>query len=213
MDKKFILALDQGTTGSRAFLFDKQGRIVASAYKEFKQYFPKPGWVEHDAEEIWKSCTDVIRGALRKGRVSANQMAAIGITNQRETTVLWDRKTSKPVARAIVWQCRRTADICRDLIKHSSTFRKKTGLVLDPYFSGTKIKNWLKYPSLHLEAQPDACINCGKCSKNCPMGLQVNEMVQKDNMCSVDCINCGECVSNCPKDAISFAWRWKKPKK
>jgi glycerol kinase len=142
MKRQFILAIDQGTTGSRAFLFDQKGQIVNSDYKEFKQYFPKPGWVEHDAQEIWKSCTDVIKGVLRKSRISAKQIAAIGITNQRETTVLWDRKTSKPLARAIVWQCRRTADICQKLSRHSPTFQKKTGLVLDPYFSGTKIK-WL----------------------------------------------------------------------
>lgn len=142
MKKQYILAIDQGTTGSRAFLFDHKGQIVTTDYKEFKQYFPKPGWVEHDADEIWKSCTDVIGGVLRKSRISTKQIAAIGITNQRETTVVWDRKTSKPLARAIVWQCRRTTHICEKLSKHSSTFRKKTGLVLDPYFSGTKIK-WL----------------------------------------------------------------------
>jgi len=142
MKRQFILAIDQGTTGSRAFLFDQKGQIVYSEYKEFKQYFPKPGWVEHDAEEIWKSCTDVIKGVLRKSRISAKQIRAIGITNQRETTVVWDRKTSKPLARAIVWQCRRTDDICQKLSKHFSIFRTKTGLILDPYFSGTKIK-WL----------------------------------------------------------------------
>ena len=140
MQKQFILALDQGTTGSRAFLFDNKGRVVTSDYKEFRQYFPKPGWVEHDAEEIWRSCEDVIKGVFRKSRVSPKSVVAIGITNQRETTVLWDRKTGKPVARAIVWQCRRTSDICRKLSRHSAIFRRKTGLVLDPYFSGTKIK-------------------------------------------------------------------------
>jgi len=113
MKRKFILAIDQGTTGSRAFLIDQKGQIVTSDYKEFNQYFPKPGWVEHDAGEIWKSCRDVIKGVLRKSRISAKQIAAIGITNQRETTVVWDRKTSKPLARAIVWQCRRTADVCQ----------------------------------------------------------------------------------------------------
>jgi len=142
MVKKYILALDQGTTGSRAFLFDAKGKIVGSHYQEFKQYFPKPGWVEHDAEEIWQSCVDVIKGVLGKTKLSAKNIAAIGITNQRETTVMWDRNTSRPVARAIVWQCRRTADICKGLVRHAATFRKKTGLVLDPYFSGTKIK-WI----------------------------------------------------------------------
>ena len=140
MKQSFILALDQGTTGSRAFLFNEKGRIVASDYKEFRQYFPKPGWVEHDAEEIWISCADVIKGVFRKAKVSPKNIAAIGITNQRETTVLWDRKTGKPVTRAIVWQCRRTTDICRKLSRHSAMFRRKTGLVMDPYFSGTKIK-------------------------------------------------------------------------
>ncbi|MBN1869661.1 MAG: glycerol kinase GlpK [Candidatus Omnitrophica bacterium] len=142
MNNQYILALDQGTTGSRAFLFDQKGSIVASDYEEFKQYFPKPGWVEHDAEEIWRSCVNVIRGALKKSGISSRRIAAIGITNQRETTVLWDRKTGKPAARAIVWQCRRTADICRGVMHYAPTFRRKTGLVLDPYFSGTKIR-WL----------------------------------------------------------------------
>ena len=135
-----VLSIDQGTTGSRAFLFDRKGKVVASTYKEFKQYFPQPGWVEHDANEIFKSCTDVIGSVLRKARASAKNIAAIGITNQRETTVLWDRKTSKPVARAIVWQCRRTSGICKKLSPHANIFRNKTGLVMDPYFSGTKIK-------------------------------------------------------------------------
>lgn len=144
MKKNYILALDQGTTGSRAFLFDARGRVVAGDYKEFTQYFPKPGWVEHDAEEIWASCVAVIKGVLKKSRVPAGRIAAIGITNQRETTVLWDRATGKPVHRAIVWQCRRTADICQELKTKGleSLFRKKTGLLLDAYFSGTKIR-WL----------------------------------------------------------------------
>lgn len=142
MNKKFILAIDQGTTGSRAYLFDQKCQIVTSSYREFKQYFPRPGWVEHDANEIWKSCTDVIQDAIRKAKISSKQIVAIGITNQRETTVVWDRKTSKPLAHAIVWQCRRTSDMCRKLSKYSSKFRSKTGLVVDPYFSGTKIR-WL----------------------------------------------------------------------
>ena len=142
--RNYILALDQGTTGSRAFLFDGQGRAVASDYKEFPQYFPKPGWVEHDADEIWASCVVVIKGVLRKSRVSPTAIAAIGVTNQRETTVLWDRKTGKPVHRAIVWQCRRTADLCQGLRAKGfeKLFRAKTGLVIDAYFSGTKIR-WL----------------------------------------------------------------------
>src|SRR3989338_4910404 len=109
MKRCFILALDQGTTGSRAFLFDEKAKIVDHDYKEFKQYFPKPGWVEHDAQEIWKSCQDVMRGVFKKAKISPSQIKAIGITNQRETTVFWYRATGKPVARAIVWQCRRTS--------------------------------------------------------------------------------------------------------
>jgi len=143
LSKQFILSIDQGTTGSRAFIFDHKGKVVSSHYKEFKQYFPKPGWVEHDLDEIWKSVTDIIRVAVKKGRVNPKQIIAIGITNQRETTCLWNRKTSKPVGRAIVWQCRRTSDICKTLVRHKAMFRRKTGLVLDPYFSGTKIKWYL----------------------------------------------------------------------
>lgn len=144
MKKAYILALDQGTTGSRAFVFDGSGRSIASAYKEFKQYYPKPGWVEHDADEIWRSVVYVIAAAIKKAEIFPSAISTIGITNQRETTVLWDRKTSKPVAKAIVWQCRRTSDICHRLKaqKREAIFRNKTGLVLDPYFSGTKIK-WL----------------------------------------------------------------------
>ena len=143
--KKYILSIDQGTTGSRAFLFDQKGKAVSGAYQEFKQYFPRPGWVEHDADEIWRTCVTVIKRSIRKGRISGEDIAGIGITNQRETTVLWDRKTSKPIARAIVWQCRRTADICQRLRakKLEGTFHQKTGLVLDPYFSGTKLKWYL----------------------------------------------------------------------
>jgi len=153
---KYILAIDQGTTGSRAFIFDTKGKIVSSAYREFKQYFPKPGWVEHDAEKIWQSCCTTIHQALAKGKVHSKNLIAIGITNQRETTLLWDRKTSRPVSRAIVWQCRRTASLCEDLRKKGleETFRIKTGLVLDPYFSGTKVK-WLldNLPGLKSRAQ------------------------------------------------------------
>jgi len=144
LNKKYILSIDQGTTGSRAFLFDASGKVFASAYQEFKQYFPKPGWVEHDAEEIWLSCVAVIQKAIVKSKIHPEEIAAIGITNQRETTVIWDRKTSKPVYHAIVWQCRRTTPICEDpeYKKFEPLLREKTGLVLDPYFSGTKIK-WL----------------------------------------------------------------------
>ena len=144
MLKKYILAIDQGTTGSRAFIFDSNGQIVSSDYLEFKQYFPKPGWVEHDAEEIWASCVKVIKGAIIKANISAQNILAIGITNQRETIVAWDRTTSKPIYHAIVWQCRRTAPMCGDkrYKQYESIIRHKTGLVLDPYFSATKIK-WM----------------------------------------------------------------------
>jgi glycerol kinase len=142
--KKFVLALDQGTTSSRAILFDHAGSIVASAQKEFRQHFPQPGWVEHDAEEIWATQREVMQAAIAKADFSATNIAAIGITNQRETTVLWDRATGKPVHHAIVWQDRRTASFCDELKNEGkSTFiQKSTGLVLDAYFSGTKLK-WL----------------------------------------------------------------------
>lgn len=139
-----ILAIDQGTTSSRAILFDGEQNIVAVGQQEFRQYFPKSGWVEHDAEEIWRSVVEVCREAMGKGGIKAADIAAIGITNQRETTVMWDRNTGKPVHRAIVWQDRRTADLCARLKKagHEKTFTRRTGLLLDPYFSGTKIA-WL----------------------------------------------------------------------
>jgi glycerol kinase len=144
MGQTFILSLDQGTTGTRAFLFDNKGQMAAGAYQEFPQYYPRPGWVEHDAQEIWRSCVLVIRQAVRKSGIRPSQIAAIGITNQRETTVVWDKKSGSPLARAVVWQCRRSASICEHLRKahYEPLFRRKTGLVLDPYFSGTKIK-WL----------------------------------------------------------------------
>ena len=141
---QYILALDQGTTSSRAILFDHQGTIVGLAQQEFKQYYPKPGWVEHDAEEIWTSQLNVAREVLQKAEVSPDAVAAIGITNQRETTVVWDRTTGKPIHPAIVWQDRRTSHVC-DRLKadgHTRRFQQKTGLVIDAYFSGTKIA-WL----------------------------------------------------------------------
>ncbi len=151
--KKYILAIDQGTTGTRAILFDDCGKPVASAYREFKQYFPKPGWVEHDAVEIWRTCETVIRETVRRSKIPPQKILGIGITNQRETTVLWDRVTSKPVARAIVWQCRRTSDLCRAHKRQESLIRKKTGLLLDPYFSGTKVEWFLDHvPGLRSRA-------------------------------------------------------------
>lgn len=142
--ERFILALDQGTTSSRAILFDKKGNIRGVAQEEFQQIYPKPGWVEHDAEEIWASQLKVAREVLKKTGVKADQVAAIGITNQRETTLIWDRNTGKPIHNAIVWQDRRTAGIC-DALKAKGLedyVRQNTGLVIDAYFSGTKVK-WL----------------------------------------------------------------------
>jgi glycerol kinase len=141
MAAKHILAIDQGTTSTRAIVFDPGGRPVASAQKELPQIFPKPGWVEHDAEEIWRATMEVCRGALAKAGLDAGALAGIGITNQRETTVVWDRATGKPIHNAIVWQDRRTADRCEALKRdgHEEMVTSKTGLILDPYFSGTKI--------------------------------------------------------------------------
>ena len=141
---KYILALDQGTTSSRAILFDREGNVCASAHQELKQYYPQPGWVEHDALEIWQSQRDVAERALDQAGASGADIAAIGITNQRETVVLWERATGRPLYHAIVWQCRRTAAMC-DRIRQEGfdrTLQEKTGLVTDAYFSGTKIA-WL----------------------------------------------------------------------
>ena len=140
----FILSLDQGTTSSRAIVFDKAGSIQAVAQREFEQIFPKPGWVEHNAQEIWETQLAVALEALEKVGATAADISGIGITNQRETTVIWDRATGEPIANAIVWQDRRTADFCRGLKEagHADEIQKKTGLVLDAYFSGSKVR-WL----------------------------------------------------------------------
>ncbi|MFX3675248.1 MAG: glycerol kinase GlpK [Paenisporosarcina sp.] len=144
MTEKYILALDQGTTSSRAILFDKEGNIFHTSQQEFTQYFPKSGWVEHNADEIWSSILAVIAGVLTEKNIKADQIEGIGITNQRETTVVWDKNTGNPVYNAIVWQSRQTAEICEQLKEqeYSDTFRDKTGLVVDAYFSGTKVK-WI----------------------------------------------------------------------
>ncbi|MEW9108495.1 MAG: glycerol kinase GlpK [Cytobacillus gottheilii] len=141
---KYILALDQGTTSSRAILFNKEGEIVGTAQQEFEQFFPQPGWVEHDANEIWTSILACIASVLRKADVEPGEVAGIGITNQRETTVIWDKNTGKPIHHAIVWQSRQTEDICQELRDkgYNELFNSKTGLLLDPYFSGTKVK-WI----------------------------------------------------------------------
>ncbi|MCE3003832.1 MAG: glycerol kinase GlpK [Xanthomonadaceae bacterium] len=141
---RYILALDQGTTSSRSILFDREGRIVAVAQREFAQHYPRPGWVEHDADEIWVSQASTIAEVLARAGVAAREIAAVGITNQRETVVLWDRATGHPVAPAIVWQDRRTAERCDALrtAGHEARVAARTGLLLDPYFSGTKLA-WL----------------------------------------------------------------------
>jgi glycerol kinase len=140
----YLLALDQGTTSTRAMLFDLEGAVVASAQIELKQYFPQPGWVEHDPEEIWEATLGVVRRALETARAQASQVVALGITNQRETTVIWDRKTGAPIHKAIVWQDRRTAEWCRKMKAKigDAELGKKTGLLFDAYFSGSKIA-WL----------------------------------------------------------------------
>ena len=137
----YILAIDQGTTSTRAILFDKKLNPLASAQKEFKQYYPSSGWVEHDPEEIWKSVLFTVKAAIKKARIKVSDIKSIGITNQRETTVVWDRATGKPIHKAIVWQDRRTAKICKDLKAggHEALVTQKTGLLIDPYFSGTKV--------------------------------------------------------------------------
>jgi len=144
MEKKYVLSLDQGTTSSRAILFDKSGAIMGVAQKEFTQIYPKPGWVEHNAEEIWETQLEVLKEVLIQNHVHPHQIAAIGITNQRETAVVWDKLTGKPVYNAIVWQSRQTMDICNELKEQGfdPKVRQKTGLLIDAYFSGTKVK-WI----------------------------------------------------------------------
>ncbi|HWT81692.1 MAG TPA: FGGY family carbohydrate kinase, partial [Candidatus Methylomirabilis sp.] len=153
---KYILALDQGTTSSRAIVFDRAGRIISAAQQEFRQIYPQPGWVEHDPVEIWESQIHVAREAIAGAGIAPSQIAAIGITNQRETTVVWDRATGQPIHNAIVWQCRRSAGLC-DSLKAAGwepRVRERTGLVIDAYFSGTKIQ-WLleKMPGLRGRAE------------------------------------------------------------
>ena len=142
--QRYILALDQGTTSSRAIIFDRSNNIVALAQKEYDQLFPQPGWVEHRPEDIWNSQLEVAKSAMHQAELTADDIGAIGITNQRETTLIWDRKTGEPIYNAIVWQCRRTVPECDRLVSLGTgpTFTAKTGLVIDAYFSGTKIK-WL----------------------------------------------------------------------
>ena len=142
--KKYLMALDQGTTSSRCIIFNKEGNIVSMAQREFEQFFPKSGWVEHDADEIWASQASVMAEVMAKSSITASELAAIGITNQRETTIVWEKDTGKPIYNAIVWQCRRTADYVEELKAegYDKIIREKTGLIVDPYFSATKIK-WI----------------------------------------------------------------------
>ncbi len=149
--KKYVLALDEGTTSARAILFDREARIIGMAQHEFTQYYPRPGWVEHDPMEIWASQYSAMTECIAKNGISPDEIAAIGITNQRETTVVWEKETGRPVCNAIVWQCRRTADICDRMVSDglNNLIRQKTGLRIDAYFSGTKLK-WI------LDTIPDA---------------------------------------------------------
>ena len=143
-NEKYIMALDAGTTSNRCILFNARGEMCSVAQKEFTQYFPQPGWVEHDANEIWTTQLGVALSAMNQIGASAEDIAAIGITNQRETTIVWDRDTGEPVCHAIVWQCRRTSEYCDALKAQGLTdkIREKTGLVIDAYFSATKLK-WI----------------------------------------------------------------------
>ena len=144
MAKKYVMALDAGTTSNRAIIFDEHSKIVGVSQKEFTQYFPQPGWVEHDADEIWSTMSTVMKEALEQSGLAASDIAAIGITNQRETAVVWDKNTGRPVYNAIVWQSRQTTPVVDDLKAKGllDEFKQKTGLTLDAYFSGTKI-TWI----------------------------------------------------------------------
>src|SRR5437870_3268331 len=154
MPSSYILAIDQGTTSTRAAIYDVSGQCVGSAAQELTQHYPQPAWVEHDAEEIWQSVASVVPRALEAARITARDLAAIGLTNQRETGVLWERSTGKPVARALVWQDRRTADFCRQHQADEPWLTARTGLVLDPYFSATKIR-WLLEQKAELRARAE----------------------------------------------------------
>ena len=155
MNKRYLVALDQGTTSSRAVVFTLEGHMVASAAREFPQHYPRPGWVEHDPGDILSSQIEALRAAVRKAGIPAQEIAAIGITNQRETTLVWEREGGRCVHNAIVWQCRRTADMVEQLVQkgYGPMIREKTGLVPDAYFSGTKLKWILDQLSLHARAK------------------------------------------------------------
>tara|TARA_E500000081_G_scaffold154612_1_gene192089 strand:- start:1056 stop:2510 length:1455 start_codon:yes stop_codon:yes gene_type:complete len=140
--KEMIIAIDQGTSSTRSVLYDKNGQLIDSVQEEFTQYFPLEGWVEHDPEQIWDTVLSTLKSLVKRNGLTANEIASLGITNQRETTVVWNKKTGKPIFNAIVWQDRRTSKFCEELRSHESTIHQKTGLILDPYFSATKV-NWL----------------------------------------------------------------------
>src|ERR1700747_2687653 len=137
-----VLAIDQGTTGTTVLVLDARGRIKGRSYGELRQYYPRPGWVEHDADEIYRSVLRLSRKAIAHARIDPAHIASIGITNQRETFAVWERRNGRPLCRAIVWQCRRSTEICESLRVDEEEVRRRTGLLLDPYFSGTKLK-WL----------------------------------------------------------------------
>ena len=155
MKTGYVLAIDQGTTSTRAAIFNELGQCLASAAREFRQHYPQPGWVEHDPQEIWQTVAEVVPLALSQARINARRLAAIGLTNQRETVVLWDRENGQPVAPAIVWQDRRTASFCRDHKNDEPWVFERTGLVLDPYFSATKIR-WLLENDASVKARAEA---------------------------------------------------------
>jgi glycerol kinase len=157
----YVLAIDQGTTSTRAVVYDASGRSCGSAGRELTQHYPQPGWVEHDAEEIWASVADVVPRALAEARIEATQLAAIGLTNQRETVVLWERDSGRPVARAVVWQDRRTSDFCQSRQAEEAWLRERTGLVLDPYFSATKIRWLLKEDAALRRRAESGQLACG----------------------------------------------------
>jgi glycerol kinase len=149
-----VLAIDQGTTGTTVMVIDASGRMRARAYAELRQFYPRPGWVEHDAEQIYRAVVKLGREALAKANLRAGDLTAIGITNQRETFVVWDRKSGRPLHRAIVWQCRRSAGVCDHLRDHEAEITERTGLLVDPYFSGTKLKWLLDHsPELRVRAR------------------------------------------------------------
>ena len=151
MNKRYVIAFDEGTTGCRTIIFNKSGEIVTEQYQEFRQIFPKPGWVEHDAQEIWATQLATARTALAQANINPSEIAGLGITNQRETTVVWDKNTGIPVMNAIVWQDRRTTPICEELKRAGldSYVRENTGLLIDSYFSGTKVK-WIQIGRAHV---------------------------------------------------------------